>query len=222
MTTIPTNVLKAMLTHAGKKDIRYYLNGVFVDRTSGHVVATDGHRMLIVKLDVGAWEAGKSYIMPRDALAAALKLNSGLPDILIDDSAAPALVVGGVNCTAIDGRYPEWRRVVPLRMDGGFQAGNAFDPTYLCEAYKALATISGRPVSHAWLSTDSNNNCGVVSHPDVAGFSVVMAMRADTLTGEDYRQRMAFLTGQNYVAPVVEGSAGGGAGIVPTLTEVAT
>lgn len=219
MTTIPTNVLKAMLTHAGKKDIRYYLNGVFVDRTSGHVVATDGHRMLIVKLDVGAWEAGKSYIMPREALAAALKLNGRAVETLIDDSAAPALVIGGVNCTAIDGRYPDWRRVVPASLDGKIADGVAFDPQYLLEAYKAIATIGNHAVSHGQFSVGSQSSCGVVTHQNVDGFSIVMQMRADTLIGEDYRQRIAFLTGQEYVAPSPEAVV---AHDIPVLTEVAT
>lgn len=38
-----TSQLKAMATHAAKKDTRTYLNGVRIHRQ--HIVATDGHRM---------------------------------------------------------------------------------------------------------------------------------------------------------------------------------
>lgn len=38
-----TSQLKAMASHAGKKDTRTYLNGVRIHRQ--HIVATDGHRM---------------------------------------------------------------------------------------------------------------------------------------------------------------------------------
>lgn len=38
-----TSQLKAMATHAGKKDTRAYLSGVRIHRQ--HIVATDGHRM---------------------------------------------------------------------------------------------------------------------------------------------------------------------------------
>ena len=45
---IPAAVLKAAIYCVARKDVRFYLQGIAIDR--GHVIATDGHRMFYVKI----------------------------------------------------------------------------------------------------------------------------------------------------------------------------
>lgn len=194
MTTIRIAVLKAALLHAGKKDVRYYLNGVLIDRQTGHVVATDGHRMLVAKLADGAWEKGDSYIVPRETLEAAVKLHAKYETIEILDVDTANLTVGHIPCKAIDGRFPEWRRVVPNESKAG--AGR-FCPRYLGDAFKALAMIAGGRTDpdYATVTNEGTHSC-VVTSRDVNAFVVVMCQRADELEGYEYRVKMAAILGE--------------------------
>ena len=48
MITFAKHQLRAALSHAGTKDVRYYLNGVHLEFTESgdiHIVSTDGYRM---------------------------------------------------------------------------------------------------------------------------------------------------------------------------------
>ena len=84
--TVSLATLRAARTHAAESDVRYYLNGVFLDTARGKVVATDGHRMLVVSAP-GVNHAyiregmpphtRAGVIIPNEAIDAALKLYSG-------------------------------------------------------------------------------------------------------------------------------------------------
>ena len=77
---------QALLTYvAPKSDIRYYLNGTHIDEKNKEVVATDGHRLAIVK------------VAPEN-----------LPEKNIKD--ATVLTRDG---KWIDGKYPDYRKVMP-------------------------------------------------------------------------------------------------------------
>lgn len=79
---------KALFSVAGNGDIRYYLNGIKIERDSNTVVATDGHRMVAVEgLDLTAW--GDPAVKPAQ------------DEIL------------GRDGKLIEGKFPDWRRVVP-------------------------------------------------------------------------------------------------------------
>lgn len=108
--SIPTNLLRAVMLASANKDIRYYLNGVFIECGDDAVilVATDGHRLHAGHVSVAdPVRAGQSWIVPIDALKKAL---TGYRAATIDlDNAR----VGNVTYTPVDGRFPDWRRVVP-------------------------------------------------------------------------------------------------------------
>lgn len=192
-TLIHKAVLKAALTHAGKLDVRYYLNGVYIDRTSGHVVATDGHRMLIAKLPADSWQSGESFIVPRDQIEAALKLTAREVTLIAIDwlceeptpdptregvtiKHCPTLSVQGIMCKPIDGRYPEWRRVCPTKPDGQIAR---FNPEYLLAAYKALATIAeAKNPEFAHLSYNGMS-AAVLTRTGVDALVAIMPMRDD-------------------------------------------
>jgi hypothetical protein len=85
--TVSLSTLRAARTHAAEKDIRYYLNGVYLDTTRGKVVATNGHRMIVVAApgvihghirEVMPPHTRAGIIIPNDAIDSALKLYSGM------------------------------------------------------------------------------------------------------------------------------------------------
>ena len=47
---VPMQVLDAATFCAAKNDVRFYLNGVAINK--GHVVSTDGHRAFACKIDL--------------------------------------------------------------------------------------------------------------------------------------------------------------------------
>ena len=65
---VRVNELKAVLQFAAKGDIRYYLNGVYLETgpLGARLVATDGHIMGVLKIE-GEFEES-SIIIPRQAL----------------------------------------------------------------------------------------------------------------------------------------------------------
>lgn len=72
-----TSQLKAMASHAGKKAIRIYLNGVRIHRQ--HIVATDGHRIACYphSFDLPALtDEGQAYLIPHDIINALDKKQS--------------------------------------------------------------------------------------------------------------------------------------------------
>lgn len=131
--TLPRNQLKAIIEKTqfamAQQDVRYYLNGMLLEITAKRVrvVATDGHRLALseVALETGFKEA-LQVIVPRKAI---LELQR-----LLDASEEPVSVKLGagqieadldvVRLTSklIDGRFPDYERVVPDSGDKKLQA----------------------------------------------------------------------------------------------------
>ena len=102
------------------QDVRYYLNGLLleVDRNQLRAVATDGHRLAICTIEgeVDADDA-RQVIIPRKGVMELVRL--------LDESDEPCevqmntnyvrIVANGVTLTSklIDGRFPDYERVVP-------------------------------------------------------------------------------------------------------------
>lgn len=131
---LPKSLLKAALLVAADRDIRYYLNGVYVEQGNGGVwiVGTDGQAIL------AAWHAcadefmdAPSVIIPRDALTAALKLDKG--DYLEVTSSA----LGALAYHPVDGVFPDWRRVMPATVLSGAWP-ETFDADTLARTVKAI------------------------------------------------------------------------------------
>lgn len=122
---LPLNFVKAALSIAPKDDTRYYLNGVYVQQLDDLVVrlvATDGHRLFVSSFEQKteiAW-ARPGVILPREELerivkyvgkdAPGLRVEFGVnhPSLKIHEIAGMAVF----TLKAIDGKYPDYQRVV--------------------------------------------------------------------------------------------------------------
>ena len=143
------STLRAALTHTADQDVRYYLNGVYLDLPRGKVVATDGHRMLVsdgpcvlgapaviigsdsIKAVIKSYESAGSHFRQGASLGACdiectLEQTDARPDPERPGVTIAASVVsvtfkvptGSVSAAPIDGKYPDYLRVIPVIMTG--------------------------------------------------------------------------------------------------------
>lgn len=111
----PEKKLAVVEMSAGKKDIRYYLNGTLLDKKNRRIAATDGHRAFILN-DAPVDELMQQYADPPagDAIlryrAARVKEQKAL-DSFRGPNGEPPKAKPWVN-----GKYPDLDRVVPRDM----------------------------------------------------------------------------------------------------------
>ena len=120
---IPQSLLGQLLekTHfsMAQQDVRYYLNGLLIETGDAHLraVATDGHRLALsqVSLD-GEKLPAKQVIVPRKGVLELQRLLSGDGELsLALGSNHIRIQLDGIRFTSklIDGRFPEYERVIP-------------------------------------------------------------------------------------------------------------
>ncbi len=148
--TVSLATLRAARTHTAEKDVRYYLQGVYLDTAAGKVVATDGHRLFAANAR-GVKSNYPAVIVPNETIDAALKQFTGEyargkmlgavdVTVTVDEShLAIGTPTGSVTGKALDGRFPEWRRVVPKAEDVGDQVPAVLNTQYLADACEALS-----------------------------------------------------------------------------------
>lgn len=111
------------------QDVRYYLNGMLfeVDGTTLRAVATDGHRMAVAHTELSSSFEKSQIIVPRKGVQELVKV--------LDDPEQPVVLqIGNSNIRAevnnfvftsklVDGRFPDYRRVLPQNTNKELQAG---------------------------------------------------------------------------------------------------
>lgn len=97
------------------KDVRYYLKGICFDFGEGVIVATDGHRMHLVKNAFTPQGKGQAIIP-----AESIKLIGAKNITAVAFSATHCridLTGGYVISRLVDGKFPDWQRVCPKESD---------------------------------------------------------------------------------------------------------
>ena len=126
--SVPQSELKHSIERIGfamaQQDVRYYLNGMLVELAGDRLrtVATDGHRLSLCEVTAELPETeGQQVIIPRKGVNELARLLDG------DSQEAVTVRIGGSHVQVrlpglrftsklIDGRFPDYTRVVP---DGG-------------------------------------------------------------------------------------------------------
>jgi DNA polymerase-3 subunit beta len=103
-----------------QQDVRYYLNGLLLEIGGDYLraVATDGHRLAAadVELSTGAGDATRQVIVPRKGVLEMQRVLGGEDKAALTVGAnALRLTVAGTRLTTklIDGRFPDYERVIP-------------------------------------------------------------------------------------------------------------
>ena len=196
MFTLDHDIIKALLIAASKQDIRTYLVGVCIDVRESDIalVATDGYMLLAVPVPkdniVSAIPPGQ-YIVPRATLEAVkpekmgrttlpirtIRISIHVPAPMPDSDRLGVVVKlatiitleGATTATTapVDGRYPDWRRVIPAASSGELQQ---FDPALIARWGQIHSTLGGKipPTIHhngngpAWISGLHHGAIGVL------------------------------------------------------------
>lgn len=159
MITIKQKDLRAVSIAMATKDIRYYLIGVHVEWNGAETVlaGTDGHRMHIIRNELSSIvREPVSFIMPAEMVKKCLKARAPRslkvsPEISLSYDAASgkieALLPDGSSIIdkAIDGRFPDFRRVIAGSMkDPEESAPVVFNADYLKDASDAVKVYWGK------------------------------------------------------------------------------
>jgi DNA polymerase-3 subunit beta len=120
---VPRKELQRLLekTHfsMAQQDVRYYLNGMLleIDGLILRAVATDGHRLALCETALASKAtSSQQVIVPRKGVLELQRVltEEGVADLAIGTNHVRAQI-GGVRFTSklIDGRFPEYSRVIP-------------------------------------------------------------------------------------------------------------
>jgi len=130
--SLPQKVLRRQLglVHyaMAQQDIRYYLNGLLMVLDGGELrlVATDGHRLAFASLPVEASVPKHEAIVPRKTVLELTKLLADSDDeVRIELSAAQAAFsFGSIELVTklVDGKFPDYTRVIPTQHKNRLQA----------------------------------------------------------------------------------------------------
>lgn len=109
----------AVLHCVSTEEQRYYLNGVYIERSDGDLIftSTDGYRLATIKVTAGMDADIEGAIIPRAALSDVMKLcerAAGPVSVTLSERMLAVAAKGECYRTKlVDGQFPDWRRVYP-------------------------------------------------------------------------------------------------------------
>jgi DNA polymerase-3 subunit beta len=110
-----------------QQDVRYYLNGMLLETGGGFLraVATDGHRLALCQAEIDGKVEEQQVIVPRKGVLELQRLMNGEGDLNIELGANHIRIqLDGIRFTSklIDGRFPEYERVIPKESSNELKA----------------------------------------------------------------------------------------------------
>lgn len=151
-----------------QQDVRYYLNGLLLEteRKKLRAVATDGHRLALSEIELEA-AAGRDeqVIVPRKGILELNRLLDGEGDVSISLGTNHIRVqIDGVRLTSklIDGRFPEYARVIPSQPRNVITANQSL----LREALQRTAILSNEKYRGVRLELSENTVVLQANNPE--------------------------------------------------------
>jgi DNA polymerase-3 subunit beta len=133
--TLPQRDLRSLLKSAefamAQQDIRYYLNGMLlvIDRNTLQAVATDGHRLSWASLAIPGDYERQEVILPRKTVLELGKLLADVDEPVTIDILANQVRFAFANVElttkVIDGKFPDYKRVIPTGHPKKIELGRA-------------------------------------------------------------------------------------------------
>jgi len=176
------SALRAVSALAARDDIRYYLNGVLIE-ASAHttrLVGTNGHVMGIYDNteQENELDGRVSFIVPAAALALLKPAKNKLDQLVIENNTLTVVGGASVNFTAVEGKYPDYIRVIPEKVTGETAQ---FNPDYVADFKKAHKLLNAKT-----FHIHHNGLGGAVVDFGLANFLGVMMPLRSSVSLESY------------------------------------
>ncbi|MFI3245116.1 MAG: DNA polymerase III subunit beta [Ferrimonas sp.] len=170
--SLPQGVLKSVIDATqfsmAHQDVRYYLNGMLFE-TEGNIlrtVATDGHRLAVSCRQIKAVLPEKQVIVPRKGVVELTRLfedENELITIQIGDGSIRAITANAIfTSKLVDGRFPDYRRVLPRDGDKELVA----DRDLLKQAFARTAILSNEKFRGVRLQLETNKLTITANNPE--------------------------------------------------------
>lgn len=178
------SALRAISVLAAQDDIRYYLNGVLVEASASvtRLVATNGHVMGIYDNTEQENElddrASVSFIIPAAALALLKPAKNKLDQLVIENGTLTVVGGASVNFTAVDGKFPDYIRVIPDKVTGETAQ---FNPDYIADFKKTYKLLNAKT-----FHIHHNGNSGAIVDFATDNFLGIMMPLRSGVTLESY------------------------------------
>ena len=179
MYNLNLKTLKSLAKLAPKSDVRYYLQGVYVDFQADQTLyaVCNGHYLVMVQEPASGDEL-LHMVIPRETLISQ-KFGYNDPEVY-------QMTVSGNNCTVrntifqpIDGNYPDWQKLIPdYEQIAINNPGQQFNPDYLKLISDCFQTVSGSKFPPAILYNKSDTGPGVIVGND-SFMGIIMPMRTE-------------------------------------------
>ncbi len=170
---IPRNALKALIEKTSfsmaQQDVRYYLNGLLLE-CSGNMlraVATDGHRLALAELGIeDKLPEAKQIIIPRKGVVELQRVLGNSDEVakVYFSNNHIRIEIEGFRFTSklIDGRFPDYTRVMPADGDKVMLA----DRQYLSQSLTRTSILSNEKYRGARLKLGDNTLKIQTQNPD--------------------------------------------------------
>jgi DNA polymerase-3 subunit beta len=170
----PQRTLKMLLERTAfamaNQDVRYYLNGLLMAVRQGRIltVATDGHRLAKVEGNFEVDTAAEAeLIVPRKTVMELGRLLGAVEDPCQMEFSDRALRVAAgdtvLTSKLIDGRYPDYERVIPR----GTQKRAVVDKELLRQALTRTSILSNEKYKGVSLSFEANELRCLAHNPEL-------------------------------------------------------
>lgn len=183
---VDARMFAAAAVCASTEDTRSYLCGVRIERhpvKGALLVATDGHRIMVVYDAEAKCNTDVTVALPKEALRlCALKGEPRRITIKGNGVAAIGTEWKSSGSCFVDGTYPEWHGLVPIIKWSNEPA--SFRGKYLGDFGKIAEILYGRDHQPLRMSTQGAMDPALILFPNVPNaFGILMPMRADVGAG---------------------------------------
>lgn len=113
MSPINKEQLKSILNAIPKCNVRYFLNGLYVNFDKKEIVATNGHVLVLIE-NVDFLDGVGEVIIPRETISNLIKISPKKGKVKITNS---EICIDDVvlSYEPIKGKYPDFRKVMPTK-----------------------------------------------------------------------------------------------------------
>jgi len=168
--------LEAVSLAMSKDSTRYYMHGVCIE-SNGGMIATDGHRMHSIGADMAGTREGAFVLKSDDVkkiIAIAKATKQDTCDIINWEG---RITCGAFTFKAVDGNFPDWRRIVPSITKTQPTTCISFNGAFMADFHKAIKMITDNRRPHLILQFTDAYSPILITCRDERFTGVLMSVR---------------------------------------------